>query len=436
MAGHDVFISYSTLDKPTADAVCHGLEAEGVRCWIAPRDVTPGMDWQQSLLDAIAAAKAVVLVFTGNANASANVRKEITAAFEGGAVVIPFRLEDIEPQGSLRYHLTGVHWLDALTPPLESHVRGLAASVRRVLGKDSGGTQDTVFAPPPPPPVPPPPREPPPDALRVGLMDAGTGAAVSDQATARRTGPPSWLVPAAVGGGIVAIILFVLLIIAGLMASGDDSATGSGSGSASGLSGSVVASGSGSASGTAVNTTATLPPSPERQAAIAALRAVPADAREIDNELQPVENGPPTAIQGGSVVTTQQLVLALAQNQNLQQITLVDALGCADHVSLPTARCASTTDNIGQLLTAAQIDRDAPVVFFCHGPDCPNSYVMALSAIQAGWTNVFWYRGGLRAWQSLGGPTASPAPLDPTALPPVSADQPTDMGQGAGAPTN
>jgi hypothetical protein len=30
---HQVFISYSRHDKTTADAVCHALEARGLRCW-------------------------------------------------------------------------------------------------------------------------------------------------------------------------------------------------------------------------------------------------------------------------------------------------------------------------------------------------------------------------------------------------------------------
>ena len=41
---HDVFISYSAKDKTTADGVCATLEAKGIRCWIAPRDILPGMD--------------------------------------------------------------------------------------------------------------------------------------------------------------------------------------------------------------------------------------------------------------------------------------------------------------------------------------------------------------------------------------------------------
>ena len=39
---HDAFISYSSKDKTIADAVCARLEARGIRCWIAPRDVRPG----------------------------------------------------------------------------------------------------------------------------------------------------------------------------------------------------------------------------------------------------------------------------------------------------------------------------------------------------------------------------------------------------------
>lgn len=38
----DIFISYSSQDKPTADAACAVLEAAGIRCWIAPRDIMPG----------------------------------------------------------------------------------------------------------------------------------------------------------------------------------------------------------------------------------------------------------------------------------------------------------------------------------------------------------------------------------------------------------
>jgi hypothetical protein len=134
---HDVFLSYSYQDKTSADAVCHSLEAKGVRCWIAPRDVIPGEDWQQSILDAIAGSRAVILLFTGHTNQSENVKKEVSAAFDANAMVIPFLLEDVKPQGSLKYHLIGVHWLDAYAPPLEEHVSHLARIIQHLAVKDS-----------------------------------------------------------------------------------------------------------------------------------------------------------------------------------------------------------------------------------------------------------------------------------------------------------
>src|SRR5580765_2948442 len=67
---HDVFVSYSTHDKPTADAVVARLEAARLRCWIAPRDILPGMEWGEAIIDGIHRSRIMVLVFSSSANAS------------------------------------------------------------------------------------------------------------------------------------------------------------------------------------------------------------------------------------------------------------------------------------------------------------------------------------------------------------------------------
>ena len=51
---HDVLISYSSKHKSTADAVYAKLEQEGVRCWIAPRDIRPGQEWGEAVIEAAA----------------------------------------------------------------------------------------------------------------------------------------------------------------------------------------------------------------------------------------------------------------------------------------------------------------------------------------------------------------------------------------------
>src|SRR4051794_1592529 len=68
---HDVFISYSSKDKTTADAVCAAIEADRVRCWIAPRDIRPGAQWGRAIVDAINDSRVMVLVYSANANRSA-----------------------------------------------------------------------------------------------------------------------------------------------------------------------------------------------------------------------------------------------------------------------------------------------------------------------------------------------------------------------------
>jgi TIR domain-containing protein len=129
----DAFISYASKDKPTADAVCAALEDAQIRCWIAPRDILPGTDWSASIIDALDHCRVMILIFSGNANESPQIRNEVVHAVHRGVPVIPVRIEDIPPGKSLAYFMSGVHWLDALSPPLETHLKRLAESVRAIL---------------------------------------------------------------------------------------------------------------------------------------------------------------------------------------------------------------------------------------------------------------------------------------------------------------
>lgn len=140
----DVFISYANQDKVTADAACAQLEADGIRCWIAPHDVPPGAEWTGAIVDAIDHCHAMVLIFSSNANGSKQIRREVQRAFDREVPVVPFRIENIVPEKSLAYYMGPVHWLDALTSPLEHHLQRLAASVRALVRVSSpaGDTQN------------------------------------------------------------------------------------------------------------------------------------------------------------------------------------------------------------------------------------------------------------------------------------------------------
>jgi len=130
---HDVFISYSHKDKPTADAVCATLEARHIRCWIAPRDVIPGEDWGAAIIDAINGARVLVLVFSAHANESQQIKREAERAVSKGIPIIPLRIEQVAPERALEYFLSTPHWLDAYTPPLERHLQYLGEIVQQIL---------------------------------------------------------------------------------------------------------------------------------------------------------------------------------------------------------------------------------------------------------------------------------------------------------------
>jgi hypothetical protein len=121
----DIFVSYSQPDRDCALAIVQRLEAHGIKVWIAPRDVSPAADWAAEIIDAISAARLMLLVFSGNSNDSDQVRREVERAVHKQLRILPFRIEDVLPSKSLEYFLSTQHWMDAFPPPLEPHIERL-----------------------------------------------------------------------------------------------------------------------------------------------------------------------------------------------------------------------------------------------------------------------------------------------------------------------
>ena len=131
--GHDVFLSYSSLDKLAADAVCHGLEAKGIRCWIAPRDQVAGQPYGEQITAAIQSAQVMVLIFSDNVNKSHAVHNEVDLAAAANVTIVPFRLAGVDFNPELQFYLGRVHWLDAFPHPVDEYIDDLAATVQRNL---------------------------------------------------------------------------------------------------------------------------------------------------------------------------------------------------------------------------------------------------------------------------------------------------------------
>jgi PQQ-dependent catabolism-associated CXXCW motif protein len=132
----------------------------------------------------------------------------------------------------------------------------------------------------------------------------------------------------------------------------------------------------------------------------------------------------PTTIPGGTVIFTKDLQQVL--NSQLPPI-MIDTLA-DDHATtipsahrIPFAGAAGDLDDEFQHRLAVRLDnltngdRSLALIFFCEGALCWESYNASLRAMHAGYTRVYWYRGGLASWQA-GGFHTQTAPQEARAL--------------------
>jgi hypothetical protein len=148
----DVFVSYASQDAAIANAVVENLERQGTKCWIAPRDVTPGSPYADEIVGAINDAKILVLVLSQHAIDSAHVGKEIERASSKRRRIIGLRTDAAPLTRSFEYFLSESQWIDvavlgmpgALTRLTQAVGQGLSPSswVSPGLGADAGNPAD------------------------------------------------------------------------------------------------------------------------------------------------------------------------------------------------------------------------------------------------------------------------------------------------------
>jgi TIR domain len=142
----DVFISYASQDAAVANSVVEALEGQGIRCWIAPRNVTPGEFYAGVIVHAIDAAKAIVLILSQHSGVSPHVVREVERASSKRHPVISLRIDLAALPADLEYFLNTSQWLDAsagepsrVFPKLVEAVRKILAAAPATTGSGSAG---------------------------------------------------------------------------------------------------------------------------------------------------------------------------------------------------------------------------------------------------------------------------------------------------------
>lgn len=132
----DVFISYEHESKSIADNICSVLETRGIRCWYAPRDVYG--DYATSIVDAIEKCKIFVLILNHNSSESPHVLNEVEMAYKrilnGEITIIPFKVDEGILSKAMEYYVKRLHWIDAVSEPLEKSIYHLYEQLVPILG--------------------------------------------------------------------------------------------------------------------------------------------------------------------------------------------------------------------------------------------------------------------------------------------------------------
>src|SRR5450432_1333 len=126
-----VFLSYASADAEIVNQVCQALEAQGVVCWMAPRDVKPGAQYADAIVRAINDAKALVLVLSASAVASSHVGREIERAASKHKQIVALKIDAAPLTPALEYFLSESQWIDVPTLGMPAALAKLAAAVRQ-----------------------------------------------------------------------------------------------------------------------------------------------------------------------------------------------------------------------------------------------------------------------------------------------------------------
>jgi TolB-like protein/Tfp pilus assembly protein PilF len=138
----DVFISYASQDTTVANTIVENLERQGLRCWIAPRDVVPGSLYADEIVGAINDVKLVVLVLSEHSIASPHVGKEIERASSKRRRIVAFRIDSAPLTRAFEYFLSESQWIDVSALGMPAALAKLANAAGH--GSSSGNAANTV----------------------------------------------------------------------------------------------------------------------------------------------------------------------------------------------------------------------------------------------------------------------------------------------------
>jgi hypothetical protein len=178
---HDVVISYSRRNREIAEQLTGLLRERGLDVWY-DRMIKPGADWRDEIANAISHARIFLILFSSESNESQELRKELAIADRRKLLIVPVRIEEVEPTGLFEYELARRQWFDIFAdwraglPAVVDFVAEAAQSVATATPRDSAERDQTAPSEKVNPPTPRPRKAHPPKSA-VTRVVAGRGRA-------------------------------------------------------------------------------------------------------------------------------------------------------------------------------------------------------------------------------------------------------------------
>jgi len=123
-------------------------------------------------------------------------------------------------------------------------------------------------------------------------------------------------------------------------------------------------------------------------------------------------NTTPTSLPGAKVISAAEAKALIAQGMPVYDVRVEEEYKNAHvpgAVSVPYKEGSAKEVDFDRgddqfALNKLPKDKNAPFIMYCDGTICWKSYKSAVMAIEAGWKNVYWFRGGFPEWKEAGMP--------------------------------
>ncbi|MGA8943323.1 MAG: toll/interleukin-1 receptor domain-containing protein, partial [Thermoactinomyces sp.] len=100
-----IFISYANKDEHKMEPIVEYLENRNLPCWVAPRNIPFGENFQTVIINDIKKADAVLVLITENIAEARFVQKEVERALAYNKFVIPVFVDNTSLPSSLEFFL-------------------------------------------------------------------------------------------------------------------------------------------------------------------------------------------------------------------------------------------------------------------------------------------------------------------------------------------